>query len=130
MGNFLIAALLILCASAGRAGELILPYQAFGPQCAAYKLIGMAWWQWDSNGGDTDRDFSIKIVVLWDQTLEETTKRHPVDQVKQLDFRYVEYQKAIHYLETFIKDTELDTKSMQQTLAELKEQRKGKSPQK
>jgi hypothetical protein len=122
MKRFISACLLILGASAGLAGEAILPYSAFGPQVAAYELIGMEWWQWDSHGDDTAHDYPIKVVVFWNQTKEETAKRHPVDQAKQQDFRYVEYSKAIAHMKKIIKDfkgAELDATSIERALADL-----------
>ena len=104
MKQRLIAAvcLLIAGASASRAGEAILPYSAFGPQAAAYELIGMAWWQWEAHGDDEDREYPIKVVMFWDQTREETAKRHPVEREKLRDFRYVEYSKAVEHMEAVI----------------------------
>jgi hypothetical protein len=126
MKRILAALILVLAATPLRSAEVILPYSAFGPQAAAYELIGMAWWQWDSQGGDYDRDYPIKVVVYWDQTKEETAKRHPVNQAKDQDFRYVEYSKAVEYLEQTIKDfqeAKLDTKTMERALAQLKKQK-------
>jgi len=105
------------------AGEAIFPYSAFGPQAAAYTLIGMEWWQWDSHGDSTDKKYPIKIVVFWGQTQEETTKRHPVDQAKLLDFRYVEYLKAIQHIRSSIKEFKragLDASQLEETLTQLK----------
>ena len=82
----------------------------------------MAWWQWDSHGDPDDRDYPIKVVVFWDQTKEETAKRHPVDQAKQQDFRYVEYSKAIEHIEHTIKDfkkDKLDVTIMENALTQL-----------
>jgi hypothetical protein len=104
MKNLITAALILLGLKATRAGEVILPYSAFGPQAAAYKVIGMEWWQWDSHGDRRPRDYPIKIVVFWDQTREDTAKRHPVDREKLEDFRYVEYSKAITHMERTIKE--------------------------
>jgi hypothetical protein len=122
MKSILAAIILVLAATHLRAAEVILPYSAFGPQSAAHELIGMAWWQWDSQGEDDDRDYPIKVVVYCDQTKEETAKRHPVDQAKPQDFRYVEYSKAIEHLEHTIKDfmkAKLDAKIMESALAQL-----------
>ena len=109
-----------------RAAEEILPYSAFGPQVAAYELIGMEWWQWDSHGGENDRDYPIKVVVFWNQTREETAKRNPVDESKLQDFRYVEYNKAVEHLERTIKgckEAKLDASEMERALAQLKKRK-------
>jgi len=127
MKSIITACFLTLGASAVHAGETILPYSAFGPQAAAYELIGMEWWQWDTHGDGTDPDYPIKVVVFWDQTREETTKRHPVDEAKLQDFRYVEYTKAVEYMENTIhdfKEAGMDASSLERTLANLKETKK------
>ena len=124
--RILVALILVLAAAPLRAGEVVLPYSAFGPQAAAYELIGMEWWQWESHGDSRPRDCPIKVVVYWDQTKEETAKRHPVDQSKQQDFRYIEYSKAIEHLEHTIQDfteAKLDATTMQRALAKLKKQK-------
>ncbi len=126
MKNLITAAFLLLGLQATRAGEVILPYSAFGPQAAAYKVIGMEWWQWDSHGDSRPRDYPIKIVVFWDQTREDTAKRHPVDRGKLQDFRYVEYSKAITHMERTIKelkDSELDASAIERGLVQLKKQK-------
>lgn len=126
MKSILAALILVLAAAPIRAAEVILPYSAFGPQVSAYELIGMAWWQWASQGDDDDRGHPIKVVVYWDQTKEETAKRHPVDQPKQQDFRYVEYSKAVEYLERTIKgftEAKLDATIMEDALTQLKKQK-------
>ena len=116
----------MLAAVSLRAAEVALPYSAFGPQAAAYELIGMEWWQWDSHGDSKPREYPIKVVVYWNQTKEETEKRYPVDQSKQQDFRYVEYSKGIEYLARTIEDfkeAKLDATTMQRMLAKLKKQK-------
>lgn len=126
MKRILAACFLTLGASNIRASEAILPYSAFGPQVAAYKLIGMEWWQWDSHGDCEPRDYPIKVVVFWGQTRDETAKRHPVDQVKLLDFRYVEYSKAVEYLESTIKEfkeAKSDATPLERTLTQLRKRK-------
>lgn len=126
MKSILASLILVLAADSLRAAEVVLPYSAFGPQTAAYELIGMEWWQWDSHGDSRPREYPIKVVVFWDQTRDETEKRHPVDQSKQQDFRYVEYSKAIEHLAQMIEDfreAKLDATTMQRTLAKLKRQK-------
>ncbi|MBK1883439.1 hypothetical protein JIN85_13515 [Luteolibacter pohnpeiensis] len=126
MKSILSALILVLSVSHVRAGEVVLPYSAFGPQVVAYELIGMEWWQWDSQGDAHDHKYPIKVVVYWDQTQEETAKRHPVDQSKLQDFRYVEYSKAVEHLEASIKDfavEKLDASAMEKALAILKKRK-------
>ena len=95
MKILIITCFTILVSAAANAGEVILPYSAFGPQAAAYELVGMEWWQWDSHGDSRPRHYPIKVVVFWDQTRAQTAKNHPVNQTKLQDFRYAEYAKAI-----------------------------------
>lgn len=123
MKKLLAPCLLIFSSAIGWTSELILPYSAFGPQVAAYELIGMEWWQWDPHGDGSDRDYPIKVVVFWDQTLVKTMKKHPVDEAKQQDFRYVKYSKAIEHMERTImgfKEAQLDASPIEQALAQLK----------
>ena len=117
---------LIISASFVNAGEVILPYSAFGPQVAAYELIGKEWWQWDTQGDDKDKSYPIKVVVYWDQTEAETARRHPVDQTKLQDYRYVEFSKAVAHLEKTIRECrsmKLDATAIEDTLALLKKQK-------
>jgi hypothetical protein len=126
MKTLIVTALLFLGSYAARAGEAILPYSAFGPQAAAYELIGMEWWQWDSHGDSRPREHPIKVVVFWDQTREDTAKRHPVDRGKLHDFRYVEYSKAVTHMEKTIKEFKvaaLDSSPIERGLAQLKKQK-------
>lgn len=126
MKSIIVALILVLAAAPIRAAEVILPYSAFGPQVAAYELIGMEWWQWDSHGGADDRDYPIKVVVYWDQNREVTAMRYPVDQAKLQDFRYVEYSKAIEHLAHTIngfKEAKLDARIMERALVQLKKQK-------
>jgi len=133
MKSIIASFLLSLGAQTVSADEAILPYSAFGPQAAAYELIGMEWWQWDSHGDGTDREYPIKVVVFWNQTQRETAKNHPVDESKPQDFRYVEYSKAVEYLERIIrefKEAELDATSMKRALDQLKTKKQMATPRK
>jgi len=88
----------MLCPLKG--GELVLPYSAFGPPAMSHELIGTEWWQWDSHGDDDPRSSPpVKVVVYWDQSLDKTKEKYPVDRGKELDFRYVEYAAAVSYFE-------------------------------
>lgn len=118
----IVVGLMILGASISRAGEVILPYAAFGPQVAAYKLVGMEWWQWESHGDGADREYPIKVVVYWNQTREEASQRHPVNRDRFEDFRYVGYSKAIDHMTSLIEDFKksgLDANPIERALAAL-----------
>src|SRR6185503_18691104 len=80
-------------------GLMVLPYSAFGPQVMAYELIGYEWYQWNSQGPDdpATRD-TVKVVVYRGVSLDHAKRRFPV--VRGVaDYRYVEYGRALRYLE-------------------------------
>ncbi len=117
---------LIISAPFLNAGEVILPYSAFGPQVAAYGLIGKEWWQWDTHGEDKDKNYPIKVLVYWGQTEAETARKHPVDRARLQDYRYVDFAKAVAHLEKAIKECKsmkLNASTMEDTLALLKKQK-------
>jgi hypothetical protein len=98
---------------------------------SAYELIGPEWWQWESHGDSRPREYPIKVVVFWDQTREDTAKRHPVDREKLQDFRYVEYSKAVTHMERIIKELKaaaLDSSPIERGLAQLKEEKAESGP--
>src|SRR5262245_14339203 len=91
-----------LLAVALRASDVVFPYDSFGPPSAAFELIGMDWWQWETHGDSHPREYPIKVVVYWNQTLGQTKKKYPVIREKEQDFRYVEYSAAVAHLEKSI----------------------------
>ncbi len=119
-----ILSLLAAFVSLSQAGDAILPYNAFGPQVIAHKLIGMEWWQWDPHGdSNPSSKYPIKIVVYWDQTLEATKKFYPVDRKRKKDYRYVTYKDAVKHMEKAVKDLEknqLDAGKVRRGLKTLK----------
>jgi len=124
---------LILATTTAWTAELILPYSTFGPQATAHKLIGMEWWQWESHGNSKKQTYPIKVVVYWDQTLEETKKKYPVDQAKLKDFRYVEYSMAVKHMEEIIPELQklkLETSTIKASLTKLKKQKEKQSDKK
>lgn len=111
-----------LCSSV-YAADFVASYSDFGPQATAHDLIGMEWWQWDTHGDNRPREYPIKVIVYWNQSLEETKKRFTVDRGRELDFRYVSYSLAIQYLENTIKELQesgLSTARLQQTLNRIR----------
>jgi hypothetical protein len=130
INSLLIAFAFIFHVQVAAAGEMILPYSAFGPQVVAYELIGKEWWQWDAHGDSRPREYPIKVVVYWDQTREQTAKRYPVNKSKLQDYRYVEYSKAVAHMQKVIKELkamELDTSTIQRSLNDLKKKRQSKT---
>jgi hypothetical protein len=114
-------------ASVAGAKDRVLPYEAFGPQVVAHELIGMEWWQWDSHGDSEPRKYPIKVVVYWNQSLEETKKRYPVVREKEQDYRYVEYETAKRHLAEKAKDLSqagLDSARLEEALKLLESARR------
>ncbi|MCB9753891.1 MAG: hypothetical protein H6713_28445 [Myxococcales bacterium] len=83
---------------------LVLDYDDFGPQAAAYELLGMEWFVWSEPGGSGDGPEPpdpIRVVV-YDQdriTLAEVQARFPARESERQDFRYVSRADAIAYLD-------------------------------
>lgn len=84
---------------------LVLKYDDFGPQAAAWELIGTKWWQWDSHGDShPDTEYDINVVVYRGISLDNVKARYPVIKEKKQDYRYLEYEKAIKYFDDTIKE--------------------------
>lgn len=60
--------------------------------------IGNAWNQWKNEGHELPDDVDIKVVVYRGVELEELRKQFPVIKGKS-DYRYLEYARAIQFLE-------------------------------
>lgn len=115
-----------------RAGSAIFHYDDFGPQVAVYELIGFQWWQWESHGDPNPSSKpDIRVIVYWDEALDDIKIQYPVDQRKQLDYRYLEYDKAIKHLENLIQEFEnsgMKTDGLRATLDKLKKVRVCNNP--
>ena len=80
------------------ANTLVLSYDELGPQVAAHELIGYEWYQWNSHGDPDPKKFDdVKVVVYRNISLEEVKGMYPVVVGKQ-DYRYLNYEAAINYL--------------------------------
>ncbi len=100
------------------ARELVFPYEAFGPQILAEKVIGKEWWQWESEGGDIRVKYPIKVVVYWNESIDKIRSRYPIDSKMKKDYRYLEYDAAMSYLQNAIgemKDSNLSSKTLEKT---------------
>jgi hypothetical protein len=120
----LMAFLLVGCAHAEVKSMVVLDYNDFGPQAAAYELLGMEWWQWQSHGESRPQAYNIKVVVYKDVTLDSVKQKYPVVQEQLKDYRYVSYNDAIQYLDNIIQENlmpELTTKLKQTKQTLLKE---------
>jgi hypothetical protein len=98
----MLAALFLFAACAEKsepsAGTLVLSYHELGPQVAVHELIGYEWYQWNNHGdSNPKRDYDVKVVVYRDIPLEKVKERYPVIVGKQ-DYRYLDYEAAINYL--------------------------------
>jgi len=76
---------------------VILRYEDFAPQAAAYQLIGFEWYQWNTQGPDKPghRD-DVKVVVYRDIPLEQVKRQYPLIPKRQ-DYRYISYDSALQY---------------------------------
>ncbi|MCI5146157.1 MAG: hypothetical protein D3923_11665 [Candidatus Electrothrix sp. AR3] len=99
--RFFIFLLLLLTSCSGHSQQIILlDYQDFGPQVIAHEVIGMEWWQWQNHGdSDPATTDDIKVAVYRDIPIAEAQKNYPVDPEKKRDVRYLEYQKALGFLD-------------------------------
>lgn len=95
------AVALIACCAEKRephASVVVLPYQELGPQVAVHDLIGYEWYQWDNHGdSDPNTEYDVKVVVYRNIPLEKVKELYPVIVGKQ-DYRYLDYETAINYL--------------------------------
>jgi hypothetical protein len=97
----------------------VFDYEDFGPQAMAWGKIGMQWWQWDNHGDrDPKTKYDIKVVVYADMSLDEIKQIFPINKDRKRDFRYIEYDDSIKYLDRNIRDMEKDR---EQWSVELKE---------
>lgn len=67
--------------------------------------IGNAWNQWKDEGHELPDDVDIKIVVYRGIELEKVREQFPVLRGKS-DYRYVEYARAIQFLQAQVKNVE------------------------
>ncbi len=96
--------LLAACANQVKQNTAVLNYSDFGPQVIASEIIGMEWWQWQSHGEPRPAADDIKIVVFQDIPLKEVKRLYPVKPDMQKDYRYLEYDKALDFLNSKIDD--------------------------
>ena len=104
-------ALLIACVSLvvhAAENTMVLVYDDFGPQIIAHDLIGMQNWQWDTESdGNPNAALDIKVIVYRGVSLEQVKSQFPVSAEIKQDFRYVEYTKAMSFLNHHIEQNVL-----------------------
>ena len=84
---------------------LILSYEDFGPQAIAWETFGMQWWQWDNHGdSDPNVEYKIKVAIYRGIPLHKVKEKFPVVQEIEQDYRYIEYNAALRYLDKNILD--------------------------
>jgi len=77
---------------------MVLSYSELGPQVLVYELIGYEWYQWNSHGdSDPNTIDDVKVVVYRNIPLEKVKEIYPVIKGKQ-DYRYLDYETAIDYI--------------------------------
>jgi hypothetical protein len=80
------------------AETVVLSYYELGPQVAVHELIGYEWYQWNSHGDSDPNKFDdVKVVIYRNIPLEKVKEMYPVIVGKQ-DYRYLDYEAAINYL--------------------------------
>lgn len=113
----------ILAVSSCLAASAVFDYEDFGPQSAVHELIGSQWYQWKSYGDPdpTNKD-KIKVVVYWDESLDEIKAKYPVSPSEKSDYRYLKYSKAVSHLNRLtenFRDSGIKTDSLNSTLERL-----------
>ncbi len=84
---------------------MALSYQDFGPQVAAYKTIGMEWWQWDNVGDcNPNYQYDVKVVVYRNASAKTVKAAYPVSKELKHDYRYLKYEAACDYLDNKISE--------------------------
>ena len=90
-------------AAAAEPEMVVLDYGDFGPQAAAVELLGMDGCAWapphDVQGLEA---CDVKVVVYRGMDEAAVAKVHPVVKTKLQDYRYVEWDKAVAYLDEWI----------------------------
>lgn len=94
---------LLSCASNLFPTTVVLSYADFGPQAASWELIGKEWPQCQ-NIGDCDgaETCEIRVVVYRGIKRVDVQKKFPSDRALNRDYRYVEYNQAIAYLDDLV----------------------------
>lgn len=92
------------CATIGNKNTVVFDYNDFGPQVVANEIVGMEWWQWQPHGEPRPTTYDVKVVVYRNVTLGYVKNKFPVIPEKEKDYRYLEYEAALEYLNEKISD--------------------------
>jgi len=101
-------ALALLAACAAAPHRLVLPYAAFGPQAMSFETLGFEWWQWQPHGDSRPRHYDVRVVVYRGLSEAQIRREYPVDAAREKDYRYIEYGKALEYVDANIAEAESD----------------------
>jgi hypothetical protein len=110
---------MVACSSDIKEKAVVFNYVDFGPQVIASEVIGMEWWQWQSHGESRPTQYDIKVVVYRDIALNHVKKEYPVVSDGKKDYRYIEYDEALIYL-----NKKIDENVIEDVTDILKETRK------
>ncbi len=94
---------------------IVLEYGDFGPQAAAYELLGMQWFQWSGHGDSDPRSLDpIQVVVYRPDrvSLSEVRARFPVIESERQDYRYITYEDALAYLDDTLEHADAEIPSL------------------
>lgn len=118
-------ALTVACTESPKTNSIVMNYDDFGPSAMSFQLIGYPWWQWQSEGdGNPDTHYNVQVVVYKDTSLQKIEAAYPVSEAEKKDYRYIEYDQAISYLNTNLndlKDPEFADPKLQSLLTATKE---------
>lgn len=102
------------------ATTVVLDYHAFGPQAAAWQLLGHEWWQWQAHGDSRPgTSYDVKVVVYRGIDRDAVAAAYPVVSAEQKDYRYVTFDAALAYL-----DREIAKDVLPELTEELRELRR------
>lgn len=99
---------------------IVLQYSDFGPQVIASEVVGMEWWQWQAHGASRPVKSDVKVVVYKGIPLSRIEERYRVIPQRQEDFRYLELQSALLFLDKKIEENLME--SVTTTLVGTREQ--------
>lgn len=101
---FLVLSVLHLCACTSHVQKntMVLEYADFGPQVMAYPALGPKNLSWQPEVPLLLGQGKVCVVVYRDIALGEVKQHYPADKHNHLDYRYLQYSDALHYLDSRI----------------------------
>jgi len=88
------------CLAGEHKNIIILNFSDFGPPSMSYHLLGQEWWQWEAHGDSKPgKYYDVKVIVYRNTPLDKVKKAYPVIREKNRDYRYLEYDEALNYLD-------------------------------